>query len=197
MKNRHNNHIPRPRGNLFGWRGFAERITKFFRNDAQECSENNNVRNFCAAGAVLILLLLPASVLCSNQPLDNRYIIELINRYRYENGLLPLTENPQLKESSQLKVNEMIERHYFSHLSPEGDPFTTNIWKSKYHYRKVGEILAKVSKKNENRVLQVWLNSDSHRKALLDPLYQDINCSNRLAKDNSFYVVCHLGRASK
>jgi uncharacterized protein YkwD len=158
---------------------------------------NRAMNIFFAAGAVMFLLLVPTGVLYSNQTLDDRYIIELINKYRYENGLLPLTENPQLKESSQLKVNEMVERQYFSHLSPEGDPFTANIWKSQYHYRKVGEILAKVSKKNENRVLQVWLNSESHRKALLDPLYQDINCSNRLARDNSYYVVCHLGRASR
>jgi len=154
-------------------------------------------RTFLAVCAALTLVLLSQGVLHSSTQLDNRYIIELINRYRYENGLLPLAENPQLKESSEMKVNEMVERHYFSHLSPEGDPFTVNIWKSRYHYRKVGEILAKVSKRDENRVLQVWLNSESHRKAMLDPVYRDINCSNRQAKDNSFYVVCHLGKSSK
>ena len=197
MKDRRNNRIPPLRGKLFRRSGSAGRIIKLFRSAARERSENNGVRSLCAAGAVLILILLPATVLYSNQPLDNRYIIELINRYRYENGLLPLTENPQLKESSRMKVDEMVERRYFSHLSPEGDSFTVNISKSRYHYRKVGEILAKVSKKDENRVLQVWLNSDSHRKALLDPLYQDINCSNRIARDNTFYVVCHLGRAHR
>ena len=154
-------------------------------------------RAFLAAGVVLTLVLLTAGVLHSSQQLDNRYIIELINKYRYENGLLPLMENPQLKESSQMKVNEMVERRYFSHLSPEGDSFTANIWRSQYHYKKVGEILAKVSKRDENRVLQVWLNSESHRKALLDPVYRDINCSNRQARDNSFYVVCHLGKISR
>ena len=197
MKYRHNNCIPRHYSNLSKWRGPAKRMIKSFRGGARECFRNNGVRTFCSAGVVLILLLLPATVLHSNQPLDNRYIIELINKYRYENGLLPLMENLQLKESSQMKVNEMVERRYFSHLSPEGDSFTVNIWKSQYHYRKVGEILAKVSKKDENRVLQVWLNSDSHRKALLDPMYHDINCSNRVARDNTFYVVCHLGKASR
>ena len=155
------------------------------------------LRSCAVLCALLIAFFLTAGSLYSNQPLDNRYIIELINRYRYENGLLPLMENPHLKESSQMKVNEMVERGYFSHLNPEGDPFTVNIWKSQYHYKKVGEVLAKVSKRDENRVLQVWLKSDSHRKALLDPIYSDINCSNRQARDNTFYVVCHLGKASR
>ncbi len=155
------------------------------------------LRTYVVVFASLIMLLGAAGFVYSNEPLDNRYMIELINRYRYENGLLPLMENPHLKESSQMKVNEMVERRYFSHLNPEGDPFTVNIWKSQYHYKKVGEVLARVSKRDENRVLQVWLKSDSHRKALLDPIYSDINCSNRQARDNTFYVVCHLGKASR
>ncbi|MDR2018926.1 MAG: CAP domain-containing protein [Syntrophobacterales bacterium] len=159
--------------------------------------KNKGVTIFLAAGTVIIMLFFPAGVLHADQPLDNRYIIELINRVRHENGLLPLLDALKLKESSQMKVDDMVERRYFSHLSPEGGPFTLSIWESRYRYRKVGEVLAKVGKKNENRVLKAWLHSETHRRALLDPIYRDIGCSNRLASDYNFYVVCHLGRASK
>ncbi len=147
----------------------------------------------------LLFLALPgiSQPLRASPVMNDSLIIRQINNYRATQGLQPLMESGQLKESSLLKVNDMLRLGYFSHMSPQNDPFQNNVKRVNYRYKKVGEILAKVHRKSEAHVLEVWLASEPHRRAILDPSYEDINCSNRLAPDRSYYVVCHLGRTSR
>ena len=47
-------------------------------------------------------------------------IISEINKIRVSHGLDPLAENPKLDIAALLKAQDMIERDYFNHYSPEG-----------------------------------------------------------------------------
>jgi len=100
-------------------------------------------------------------------------LIFLTDEKRKENGLPPLKENPILNESAFLKADDMLEKGYFSHNSPEG----TSPWywfkKTGYDFKLAGENLA-IGFLDSEEVIEGWYNSPSHRANLLNPNYQDI-----------------------
>jgi uncharacterized protein YkwD len=122
--------------------------------------------------------------------MDSRKIIVLINAYRSKNGLSPLRENPSLGMSTILKVNDMVRRSYFGHTSPEGRSFSDNVKKARYNYRSVAEVLARGCR-DESQVVRLWTKSSFHKDALLNPSFQEINCSSSSCAGYS-YVACHL-----
>jgi len=52
--------------------------------------------------------------------LNTLNIINEINKIRTNYGLEPLVENPKLDIAALLKAQDMIEKDYFNHYSPEG-----------------------------------------------------------------------------
>jgi uncharacterized protein YkwD len=56
------------------------------------------------------------------QPLPEAraFALTLANRDRAANGLPPLVEDPLLAEAAQRHAQDMLERNYFDHVSPEG-----------------------------------------------------------------------------
>ncbi|OPY67222.1 MAG: Cysteine-rich secretory protein family protein [Syntrophorhabdaceae bacterium PtaU1.Bin034] len=148
-----------------------------------------------AATALFVLFVFFPCTFLYSADLNNSQIVKLINSYRKSQGLVPFKENAKLKRSSRIKTDDMVTNRYFGHDDLRGDPFYTNIRRVDYRYRNVGEVLARGCR-NEKSVLRVWLNSPPHRAAILDPVFRDIGCSNRLGHDHGFYVVCHLGRTA-
>lgn len=53
-------------------------------------------------------------------PESRAFALQLVNRDRMLNGLLPLVEDPLLSQAAQRHAQDMLERHYFDHVSPEG-----------------------------------------------------------------------------
>jgi len=69
-------------------------------------------------------------------------LTELTNKERVEYNLPVLKESELLKSAAQLKANDMAEKGYFAHTSPEG--ITPWYWFSQvnYKYKLAGENLA-------------------------------------------------------
>lgn len=100
-------------------------------------------------------------------------LVQLVNNQRQSLGIEPLNENPQLKQAALLKAEDMAEKGYFAHQSPEGlSPWH---WFSMagYNYQVAGENLA-IGFLDSDQVHQAWLASPSHRANLINSSYREI-----------------------
>src|SRR5215831_14421874 len=53
--------------------------------------------------------------------------IDSINSLRASYGMAPLTLSPELFDSAMLHCQQMVERGYFAHTSPNGSSFATRV----------------------------------------------------------------------
>ncbi len=100
-------------------------------------------------------------------------LIELTNNDRSSSGLATLTINETLTAVAQAKANDMAEKSYFAHTSPEG--LTPWHWfKEKgYQFAYAGENLA-VDFSESADVERAWMNSPTHRANVLGTQFTEI-----------------------
>jgi hypothetical protein len=100
-------------------------------------------------------------------------LFELANASRQNLGFYPLEENQALNEAAYLKAEDMLEKGYFAHYSPEG--ITPWYWleRSGYDYTAAGENLA-VGFLESEQVHRAWMDSPSHKKNILNPNYREM-----------------------
>lgn len=97
-------------------------------------------------------------------------VLNLVNKYRKENGLKELTLNTKLSNVAQIKANDMKNNNYFSHTSPTyGSPFDM-MKQFDISYQTAGENIAK-GQKTPEAVVNAWMNSEGHRANILNPNY--------------------------
>ena len=106
------------------------------------------------------------------QSLQESQILELVNLERSKNGIEPLTINPQLTQSAQLKTRDMLDRNYFEHISNGGQKWSDFIIKSGYNYTTSGENLAK-NYTDSRSTVQAWMNSPTHRDNILNKNFRE------------------------
>lgn len=97
------------------------------------------------------------------------------NLQRKSNGSLPaLTVNAQLTAAAKAKAQDMFAKQYFEHVSPSGvDP--GNLVKANgYEYIITGENLILGNFKDEQEVVQLWMNSPGHRANILNSRFTEI-----------------------
>lgn len=100
-------------------------------------------------------------------------LVDITNSNRVAQNLGVLTENPTLAYAAQLKANDMAEKSYFAHNSPEGK--TPWYWFSEggYKFLYAGENLA-VNFTESSDVVQAWMNSEGHRANILNDKFTEI-----------------------
>ncbi len=116
-------------------------------------------------------LILPNSSYLSS--VISSVLIDQTNTVRLEESLQTLTPNPLLEKAAQLKANDMAEKGYFSHNTPDGK--TPWYWfdLAGYKYAAAGENLA-VNFIDSKDVTNAWLNSPLHRANILNGRYTEI-----------------------
>ncbi|SEF38636.1 uncharacterized protein, YkwD family [Caloramator fervidus] len=108
-------------------------------------------------------------------------VIRLVNIERAKVGLKPLTENLQLSKIARLKSQDMASKGYFSHYSPTyGSPFDM-MKKFGIKYTLAGENIA-MGQKTPKEVVTAWMNSQGHRRNILNPNFTQIGVG--AAKDS-------------
>jgi uncharacterized protein YkwD len=110
-------------------------------------------------------------------------ILRLVNVEREKEGLSQLTYNFTLENAAQAHAQDMFDRDYFSHESPEGGTFDQRIESAGYpgpcpfagcRMRiAVGENLAKGFRSPE-AVVQGWMNSPGHKANILNPNFKEL-----------------------
>jgi uncharacterized protein YkwD len=106
-----------------------------------------------------------ASVLC------------LVNEQRGANGLVPLTDNIQLRAAAQAHSDDMVGRAYFGHVTPDGTDFDARIFAAGYAdvgHPMTWDILAENIAWGADviatpvRTVENWMASPAHRANILD-----------------------------
>src|SRR4051794_502601 len=69
-------------------------------------------------------------------------IIDAMNRERVAHGLAPLEVNLRLEAAADDRIADMLDKRYFSHVSPDGIQPWNRVDQRGYNYREVGENLA-------------------------------------------------------
>ena len=125
-------------------------------------------------------------------------LTELTNTDRTNNKLVRLTVSPTLERIAQMKANDMAEKGYFAHTSPEGK--TPWYWfkQAGYSYSFAGENLA-VYFSDSVELEKAWMNSPTHRANILNSYFTEVGIA--MAKGTykgveTVYVVQEFGRPS-
>lgn len=96
--------------------------------------------------------------------------LELINKYRKQNGLNELKPFFELEQVSKLKAKDIVENNYFSHTSPTlGTPFEM-LKNNGIDYIIAGENLA--GNTTPEKAVEAWINSPAHRDNILEEKFQ-------------------------
>lgn len=100
-------------------------------------------------------------------------LIAYTNEERVAENLSPLTRNSKLDIAAQKKAEDMIEKGYFAHFSPEGISPWHWINEAGYRYVIAGENLA-IDFIDSKDVVNAWMNSPGHRKNIMKQKYTEI-----------------------
>jgi uncharacterized protein YkwD len=136
-------------------------------------------------------------VLPSNYVLTRTGIITQTNKERTKYSVTALTESKQLDLSAQAKADDILARHYFAHVAPDGKTVSDLVTKQEYVYIKIGENLALGNFTSDTDVVTAWMNSPGHRANILDTAFSNIGVgvAYGMYDGHDVYVaVQHFGR---
>ncbi len=132
----------------------------------------------------------------SKTNIDLSELLTQTNQERASVGVGPLSPDQNLYLSANAKCNDMVLNHYWGHYSPSGQSGLSFIESIYPKYAKISENLA-AGFNNSTEVVAGWMQSPSHKKALLDSSYQYVGfsvCEGDIGDGNgsSLAVVQHF-----
>jgi len=106
--------------------------------------------------------------------LIQRGVFQWTNVQREKNGLPQLTESAVLNSIAASKVADMFQRQYFEHVSPSGEGVGDLAETAGYEFIAIGENLALGDYKDDEALVQAWMDSPGHRENILNERYQEV-----------------------
>lgn len=131
----------------------------------------------------IIIAIGMAPVNTKADQLSGQEIVKLSNKYRKT----PLTIDPALSFIAQTKANDMVNKNYFSHNTPDGHRFFYFLQQLGYSYQSAGENLA-IDYNDNSGVVKAWMKSASHKKNIINPRYSKVGIG-IANKDGHNYIV--------
>lgn len=134
-------------------------------------------------------------VLGTSIDISIQQLLELTNRKREEQGLLPLTINQHLVDAASLKAKDMFAKDYWAHRAPDGKTPWVFIKQAGYDYAYAGENLAR-GFSDASDVVDAWMASETHRENVISPNYTDIGFAvekGALSGEDTILVVQMFG----
>jgi uncharacterized protein YkwD len=104
---------------------------------------------------------------------QSKKIIALTNQIRTKLGLKTLAENQVLDQAAGIKAQDMLEKQYFAHVSPENRSLAYWLSIAKYAFFTAGENLA-MGFSDANDVVNAWTQSKTHYANIIDPDFTQI-----------------------
>jgi uncharacterized protein YkwD len=106
-------------------------------------------------------------------------MIALVNSYRAEHGLAPLTANNALMRAARSHSRDMVENNYFDHTSLDGEQFSTRLLRFGYRWSSAGEAIGEASGLSSpgaaaDQAVTMWRQSPAHNRILLTPGYKAV-----------------------
>lgn len=138
----------------------------------------------------------PSQVLGASTDISTAALLQQTNIQRHDNKERALTLNDKLARAAQAKAEDMAQRDYWSHTTPDGKQPWSFVRQSGYQYYRVGENLA-YGFSNSREAIIAWMNSPEHRENVLGD-YQDVGFGIASApsfqgEDNQVVVVAMYG----
>lgn len=130
--------------------------------------KKTNKKFYLSIFILIFLLIVGIFSLIGNERLLNianvvsSTLIKLTNESRQKENVAKLESNELLIQAAQLKANDMAEKGYFSHMSPDGKKPWYWLDQAGYPYKNAGENLA-VNFVDSKDVHNAWLKSPTHR----------------------------------
>lgn len=135
------------------------------------------ITNFLKEEAEKIIVAPPPLRSESENPqsfLTQQGVIKWTNSQREKNGLLPLVENTTLDKMAAAKADDIFQNQYFAHESPAGTGVGDLAKNFGYDFIIIGENLALGDYKDDEALVQAWMDSPGHRANILNNRYQEI-----------------------
>jgi len=107
-------------------------------------------------------------------------VAAMINNVRVDNGLNAIAADGLLNEVATIRSQDLINRNYFSHYTPEGTNVFDVMRASGVSFRYAGENLAQSAPASAGTVdgfLNAWMNSPTHMANILRAQYTKIGVS--------------------
>ncbi len=109
-------------------------------------------------------------------------LLRLHNEERTEHGAPALCAHPQLEAAAQAHAEDMLERGFYEHVTPEGVDPGQRISRAGYPWATYGENNNRVwgdfagepGRKELGKAVESWMNSPGHRENLLNPAFREI-----------------------
>ena len=153
----------------------------------------------CESSSVQGVLGLGAARAVCDDPDDSSAlaagVIVLVNQERVLRGMNPLALNKRLSTEAADYACTMIEDDFFGHDHPEtGDRFVDRHAESEFRCFPAGENLA-TGHTSAEMVVEDWMNSDDHRKIILNDAYREMGLGLRRdsADGRLFWVQFFIG----
>ena len=146
-------------------------------------------RGLAAACCLLICALMPSTAAASarHNQLETG-VVKAINHVRSANGLPRLSASFGLARAADAHSASMLRRNTMSHGA-----FSSRV-RRYVHVRRVGENLAWMSRCSANAIVNMWMNSPSHRKVLLTRSFTRVGVGQR-ASSRVCFVTADFGSA--
>jgi hypothetical protein len=115
----------------------------------------------------------PAAFAQDSADAEEWAFVELLNAYRGELGLAPVTMNAELSAAAEYHSVDMATNNYFSHYALDGTDAGTNIQNFGYTGFPYAENIA-AGMATAQEVLIGWQNSPDHNATMTNPQYTEI-----------------------
>ena len=120
-------------------------------------------------------------------------VLELVNLERAGEGLAPVLENPTLTKLAEDYACRMIDEGFFDHYDPlTGAGPAERALQQDYVFLAIGENLA-AGQQTPAEVMEVWMQSPSHRAIILDPKWEEVGVAVRSGGSYAIYWVQEFG----
>ncbi|WP_245575571.1 S-layer homology domain-containing protein [Alkalicoccus chagannorensis] len=122
---------------------------------------------------------------------EEKLMFTLLNATRVQQGLDPLAHHERAADAARAHSQDMADRGYFNHRSPEGLNATDRMREAGISFRSRGE---NISRGHASAVFsqQSLFNSDGHRRAMLHPDFDLVGVGVAKADDNHPYYTQKL-----
>jgi uncharacterized protein YkwD len=130
---------------------------------------------------------------------DETYLLKAINEQRAAVGLQPVQIDSTIAGIARARSNDMAERNYFSHQTPDGSNFLKTMADKRISYRFAGEIIARNNYSDDEAdgvAIESYLNSPAHKAIMLDGRFQWAGIGYVKSSEDSmqYYTVIFIQR---
>ncbi len=137
-------------------------------------SPKSKINILILALAVGVSVIIPApQALANHADISAIELVELTNAERARSNVPTLTVNETLVRSAEAKAQDLLERDYFNHDTPDGKTPWTFFTDAGYSYTWAGENLA-IDFVTAAPIQRAWMGSPTHAANILNPHYREI-----------------------